>query len=380
MANNSYQIVLFGELGVKNPNVPAEHEIQLVSECQPDLLLNYNSSSSNESYYVFYDVNTVPFDIFKAINTNNRIYLCLSRKHLEEQVDITVDYLKLLTSCDGILFDKTIEFDVASWLADKLGTTLSLIDSDVYDASSFTKNVIEHIGNTTLYRQNISATIQNGYESESFWKMRHDIRQTVLPVDRVLGNLPASLNKKMHLIQLAKFRGVFDSALLIDACHYSICEIGCGVGRMRESFQHITYHDYLGVDISDDAIELANKKYEYDDNASFNTLEEFQTKTKMFDIMCTVTVLHHLPINLKIQTLQLMYERLNSGGHLMLLEDFVGVRNDKSCSLYPLILQQFIDLIYSNITTNLSLEHIETITYEHSKFTTSALIILKKIA
>ena len=118
------------------------------------------------------------------------------------------------------------------------------------------------------------------------------------------------------------FRGVRDKELVkfgekkaelkIDFENKKILEIGCGIGRWAEVF-HDKCDSYLGIDYSEDLIEIAKENYNYD-NCHFQVLSASQLDTAdllvsaPFDIVIITGVL----IYFNDDTIKKMIKDLNS--------------------------------------------------------------------
>lgn len=98
----------------------------------------------------------------------------------------------------------------------------------------------------------------------------------------------------------------------IDFENKKILEIGCGIGRWAEVF-HDKCDSYLGIDYSEDLIEIAKENYNYD-NCHFQVLSASQLDTAdllvsaPFDIVIITGVL----IYFNDDTIKKMIKDLNS--------------------------------------------------------------------
>ena len=78
----------------------------------------------------------------------------------------------------------------------------------------------------------------------------------------------------------------------------NVLEVGCGIGTVSGLIlKNITNGKFVGVDISDESIELAKKLYSNFKNAEFitNDMSAFTHKT-VFDFVVLPDVLEHIPV------------------------------------------------------------------------------------
>jgi len=79
----------------------------------------------------------------------------------------------------------------------------------------------------------------------------------------------------------------------------NVLEIGCGIGTVSSLIvKHVTSGSFVGVDISNESIELAKKINASSKNAEFivNDMSTFSHKVK-FDFIVLPDVLEHIPVN-----------------------------------------------------------------------------------
>ena len=148
------------------------------------------------------------------------------------------------------------------------------------------------------------------------------------------------------------FRGVRDKELVefkkesaklkIDFENKKILEIGCGIGRWAEVF-HDKCDSYLGIDYSEDLIEIAKENYNYD-NCHFQVLSASQLDTAdllvsaPFDIVIITGVL----IYFNDDTIKKMIKDLNS---LCASNKTIYIRETLSLAYWHILIYRLIDKI-----------------------------------
>lgn len=98
-----------------------------------------------------------------------------------------------------------------------------------------------------------------------------------------------------------------------------ILEIGCGDGEFTRRLAVNKSLKIVGSDITPEVIKRAKSKYTKNKNISFEVenAEKFKSKNDKFDIICGVSILHHL--NWK-KTLKESYRILKDGGKIFFSE------------------------------------------------------------
>ena len=95
----------------------------------------------------------------------------------------------------------------------------------------------------------------------------------------------------------------------------SILDFGCGDGRLLRAVS-VKPFQYLGVDISDEMINLARKQFP---ERTFAVLDESSLRDchNRFTKIFAIAVLHHLPEELRIATLKQLFDYLKPGGQII---------------------------------------------------------------
>jgi len=108
-----------------------------------------------------------------------------------------------------------------------------------------------------------------------------------------------------------------------------VLEIGAGMGRFLQFLGESGYENFLGVDISPESIHYCKEKG-IEKVQLINNIMDFSTSSGNFDLIVMNDVIEHLPKDETIATLRRLYERLNSGGRLIVktgnLSSLIGPR------------------------------------------------------
>jgi SAM-dependent methyltransferase len=111
------------------------------------------------------------------------------------------------------------------------------------------------------------------------------------------------------------------------ASDQSILDVGCGNGRLLRAFESGTV-DYVGIDNSNNLIELAIKNVENLENVQQRLQSRFlvgdildlgQLNLGLFDWVFSIAVIHHLPsFELRVKALKNLKLKLAPGGKIVL--------------------------------------------------------------
>jgi 2-polyprenyl-3-methyl-5-hydroxy-6-metoxy-1,4-benzoquinol methylase len=108
-----------------------------------------------------------------------------------------------------------------------------------------------------------------------------------------------------------------------------VLEIGAGMGRFLQFLGEAGYSNFLGVDISPEAISYCQEKG-IKKVQLIGSLSEFLAVSGNFDLIVMNDVIEHLTPEESLNVLKKMYERLNSGGQLIVktgnLASLIGPR------------------------------------------------------
>ena len=202
-------------------------------------------------------------------------------------------------------------------------------------------------------------------EASRYWRERQRLLATsvsqraVHPVNHDL-----SFNKALHRVQAATLEPRFaaareerDDGVLLD-----VLEVGTGVGRWASSFD-LTRTRFFGVDAREDLLRVARVNFP---EGHFDRLGSdllFPYGDESFDLVFSVTIMHHYPEPAKRTLLSEMWRVARPGGRLLFLENFVFERQPELPATYPTSVTEFEGLILAATDGQVALEHIESMRY-----------------
>ena len=145
-------------------------------------------------------------------------------------------------------------------------------------------------------------------------------------------------NECMHQAQLHALNTVIDQQ--IDIKGKTILDFGCGSGRWVEFFCNLGAK-YIGVDISDEMIELSKSRYP--DN-SFITLKDHKIplETDSCDFVFSIAVIHHNRPPQQEEMLGEIARILKPGGYLFLFESLGTVQWER---MFPHPMSEWIKMV-----------------------------------
>ncbi len=219
------------------------------------------------------------------------------------------------------------------------------------------------------------------YETLRYWKECGDALAHPAP-HRAICNVHHDLgfNKALHRKQSVALEPQFVAARggRAEDVPFDVLEVGTGVGRWAASFDP-SKGRFTGIDVSEGMIEVARANFP---KASFDHLGDeliFPYEDETFDLVFTVTVLHHNPTPAKRTLLSEMWRVTKPGGRLMFLEDFAAGAQSESSTVYPMSVLNFVDLVLETTAGQVTLEHVESIRYPHDDLVRGGLISLAKL-
>jgi len=190
----------------------------------------------------------------------------------------------------------------------------------------------------------------------------------------------ARFNKAIHRVQsralapqLAAARGARAEDVPFD-----VLEVGAGVGRWASAFD-LTKTRFFGVDVSEGMVSAARANFP---EASFERLGpdlEVPHQDESFDLVYTVTVMHHNPTPAKKTLLSEMWRGARPGGRLIFLEDFVAAKRSENSTVYPMSVQGFVELLLEATNGQVVLEHFESVRYPHDDVTRGGLLAVTRL-
>lgn len=166
-------------------------------------------------------------------------------------------------------------------------------------------------------RRGISARLDSA-DLETYWKGLHARRGTVSDLEIVcLPGAPAWLNRYVADTQRRVFlRMLGEIGSLAGA---SVLDVGCGTGRWSQLLRD-RGAKVLAIDISPEAIE-ANRRQISGVEFRVADLTHLDVPQGGFDLIVSVTVLQHLPLEGQRSASAGLARALRPGGHALLLEN-----------------------------------------------------------
>jgi SAM-dependent methyltransferase len=219
------------------------------------------------------------------------------------------------------------------------------------------------------------------YEAARYWSERGDALAESVPHRAICSvRHGPDFNKAMHRVQRAALEPQFAAArgARADDVPFDVLEIGVGIGRWATSFD-LAKTRFFGVDISESMVAAARANLP---EGRFDCLEpdlRFPYDDESFDLVFSVTVMHHNPTPAKRTLLSEMWRVARSGGRLLFLEDFVAARRSESSTVYPMSVLEFVGLLLEATNGQVTLEHVESLRYPHDDMTRGGVIAVSKL-
>ena len=140
------------------------------------------------------------------------------------------------------------------------------------------------------------------------------------------GFLDANDGAREHSIDL--YQRNYDSFLPRDK-EAKILEIGCGLGFFLDFLARAGYKNYLGVDLSSEAVEYCQERG-MSKVRLIEDLQVFLRSSENYDLVVLNDVIEHLEKATIIPIIKLIYEKLNYQGRIIIktgnLESAIGAR------------------------------------------------------
>lgn len=189
------------------------------------------------------------------------------------------------------------------------------------------------------------------------------------------------LNKALHRVQAAALEPQFSAARgeKHDAgVSLAVLEVGADMGRWASSFDP-TKTRFVGIDAREALIEAARTDFpdQRFDHLGSDLL--FPYEDESFDLVFSVTVMHHNPARAKRALLSEMWRVARPGGRLVFLEDFVFTTQSQKPAVYPMSVTQFVELILEATAGQVVLEHVESLRYPGEELHKGGLISLLRL-
>jgi len=181
-------------------------------------------------------------------------------------------------------------------------------------------------------------------------------------------------NLVMHLILRKQVLKVFNKILkFYKDKTIKVLEIGCGLGRwymiLRNNFKNL---EYYGIDISEEMIKVAKRLTKYE-RFYVMSASKLEFPDNYFDVVFSITVLHHIPFKEKEKAIKEMIRVTKKGGYIIIIEDF-SLKKLEDFNLFTYPIETWIKKFEDN---NCKLVHLE---YHKCKLILNKLCNNKKIA
>lgn len=221
-----------------------------------------------------------------------------------------------------------------------------------------------------------------GYEALPYWKERGAELAASVPHRAVCSvHHGPRFNKAMHRAQAAVLEPQFLAARGErdeESGPFKVLEVGAGVGRWARSFD-LSRTRFTGVDISEGMVEAARANFP---EGRFDHLGDdmvFPYEDESFDLVFSVTVLHHNPAPAKRALISEMWRVARPGGRLLFLEDFVAGGRTERSTVYPMSVTKFVDLLLEATNGQVLLEHVESLRYPHDAVVRGGVLAVSKL-
>lgn len=188
------------------------------------------------------------------------------------------------------------------------------------------------------------------------------------------------LDKAVHRGQAAVLEPHFAAVRgdSTESVPFDVLEVGVGAGRWASSFD-LAKTRFVGVDVSEGMVDAARANFS---EGRFDRLGgdlRFPYEDESFDLVFSVTVMHHNPTPAKRTLLSEMWRVARPGGRLVFLEDFVARKGSAGSAVYPVSVLRFVDLVLEATAGQVVLEHVESLRYPDDDVVRAGLISLSKL-
>lgn len=222
---------------------------------------------------------------------------------------------------------------------------------------------------------------ESRYEAGRYWSERGDALARSAPHRAICSvHHGPDFNKAIHRTQRLVIEPQFAAARGSRAgdVPFDVLEVGAGVGRWASSFDPVKTR-FSGVDISEGMVAAARANFP---ESRFDRLGEdlvFPHGDESFDLVFTVTVMHHNPTPARRTLISEMWRVTKPGARLIFLEDFVSGGWTERSTVYPMLVTKFAELVLEATNGQVVLEHVESLRYPHDDMTRGGLLALSKL-
>ncbi len=171
----------------------------------------------------------------------------------------------------------------------------------------------------------------NKYNMQKYWDERAKVSENICEKVCVYG-APPQFNEIMDKIQRMCLSKLLKQ--IPDISGKKVLEVGCGVGRWAKLIIN-KGAEYNGVDISSKMIEIAKKN---NSTGNFYIIDgkSLPFPNNYFDLVFSVTVLHHIPYDEKEKMIREMCRVTKKGGYIIIIEDICFIKPKQTFNWFPL--------------------------------------------
>lgn len=221
----------------------------------------------------------------------------------------------------------------------------------------------------------------DGYsEAARYWSERDEAAGSAPHREICSMSHSSTINKAMHRVQKGALAPQFAAArgTRAEDVPFDVLEVGTGEGRWAASFD-LQKTRFFGVDTGEDTVAAARANFSEGtfDHLGSDLLLPYDDES--FDLVFSVTVMHHNPASAKRTLLSEMWRVAKPGGRLLFLEDFVFGKSSNTPTVYPMSVLGFVELLLEATAGRVVLEHVESLHYPHEDTVRSGLIALSKL-
>lgn len=222
---------------------------------------------------------------------------------------------------------------------------------------------------------------EDQYEAARYWSERGDALAGSAPHRAICSvSHGPEFNKAIHRTQRAAIEPQFAAARgpRAEDIPFDVLEVGAGVGRWAASFDPSTTR-FSGVDVSTGMVAAARANFP---EARFDKIGDDLTlpyEDESFDLVFTVTVMHHNPTPARRKLVSEMWRVAKPGGRLLFLEDFVTGGWTEKSTVYPMPVNGFVELLLEATDGQVVLEHVESVKYPHDDRTRGGVLALSRL-
>ena len=153
---------------------------------------------------------------------------------------------------------------------------------------------------------------------------------------------------------------------------------GSGAGRRVSSFDPANTR-YVGIDAREDLVGAARADFPERRFDLLGSDLHLPYEDDAFDLVFSVTVMHNYPAPAKRTMLSEMWRVTRPGGGLLFLETFVFPSEPEEPDIYPMSVEEFVDLILDATAWQVVLEHVESLRYPGEYLRRGGLISLLRL-